>query len=87
MKISAYNVQIRPWGTTTGSNAIVQRHLAAGLDIKVLDLSAAEFDLALDNTPTEARNVVGAVERFITEEARSAFPFPLFPFKPNRRTP
>jgi hypothetical protein len=86
MKISAYNVQIRPWGTTTGSNAIVQRHLAAGLDIKVLDLSAAEFDLALD-TPTEARNVVGAVERFITEEARTAFPFPLFPFKPNRRTP
>jgi hypothetical protein len=86
MKISANNVQIRPRGANTASNAIVERHLAAGLDIKVLGFSAAEFDLTFD-TPTEARAVIAAVERFIIEESHTAFPFPLFSVKPDGRMP
>jgi hypothetical protein len=86
MKIFANNVEIRPSEASAESKAIVQRHLAAGLDIRVLGFSAAEFELSLD-TPTEARAVIEAVEKFILEESRTAFPFPLFSLTLNGRMP
>jgi hypothetical protein len=86
MKIYANNIEIRSSGPTVGSTAIVQKHLAAGLDIKVLGFSAAEFDLSFD-TPKEARAVIAAVERFIVDESRTAFPFPLFSLTPDGRMP
>jgi hypothetical protein len=75
MKIFA-NIEIRPSGSTDGSNAIVQKHLAAGLDIKVIGFSAAEFGLIFD-TPAEVMAVVAALDRFIIDESPTAFPFPL----------
>jgi hypothetical protein len=85
MKIFA-NVEIRSSGPSAGSNAIeLQKQLAAGLDIKVLGFSAAEFDLVFD-TPAEVMAVVAALERFFIEESRTAFPFPLLPSELERRS-
>ena len=86
MKIFANNIEIRSSGPTECSNGIVQKHLAAGLDIKILGFSAAEFDLEFD-TPTEVRAVIAAAERFIIEESRTAFPFPFFSLEPDGRVP
>jgi hypothetical protein len=86
MKIFANNIEIRSSGPTVGSNAIVQKHLGAGLDIKVLGFSAAQFDLTFDS-PTKARAVIAAVDWFIIEGSRTAFPFPLFSLKPDARMP
>ena len=86
MKIYANNIKIRSSGPAVGSNAIVQKHLATGLDFKVLGFSAAQFDLIFD-TPREARAVIAAVERFIVNESRTAFPFPLFSLTPYGRMP
>jgi hypothetical protein len=79
MKVFANNVEIRTSEAGADSDAIVQRHL-------VLRFSAAEFELSLD-TPTEARVIIAAVERFVVEESRTAFPFPLFSRTPCGRMP
>jgi hypothetical protein len=42
--------------------------------------------LSLD-TPTEARVIIAAVERFVVEESRTGFPFPLFSRTPCGRMP
>ena len=79
MKLFANNIEIRSSGPSTGTNAIeLQKQLAAGLHIKLLGFSAAEFDLIFD-TPSEVMAVVAALERFFIEDSRTAFPFPLSP--------
>ena len=77
MKIFAKNIPVRSLGPSPGANAIeLQRRLAAGLNFKFVGVSTADFQLIFD-IPAEAMAVVAALELFIIEESRTAFPFPL----------